>query len=82
METVSLASKGRMASSDSSIISRCRAGSMPIMKASEGSAPGPTPNMIRPRVRWSRSTRRSASMNGWWYGREETPVPRRMCLVR
>ena len=25
---------------------------------------------------------RSASMNGWWYGSEETPVPRRMCLVR
>ena len=30
-----------MASSDSSIMSRCLAGSMPIMKASEGRAPGP-----------------------------------------
>ena len=30
-----------MASSASSIMSRCRATSMPIMKASDGSAPGP-----------------------------------------
>jgi hypothetical protein len=50
---------------DSSIMSRCFAGSMPIMKASDGSAPGPTPIMRRPRVRWSNSTSRSASMNGW-----------------
>ena len=42
------------------------AGSMPIMNASEGRAPGPTPIMTRPRVRWSSSTMRSASMNGWW----------------
>ena len=33
-----------MASSASSIMSRCLAGSMPIMKASEGSAPGPDPD--------------------------------------
>ena len=71
-----------MASRDSSIMSRCLAGSIPIMKASEGRAPGPTPNITRPRVRWSSSTMRSASMKGWWYGNDETPVPRRMCLVR
>ena len=82
MVTVSPASRRRIASSDSSIMSRCRAGSMPIMKASEGSAPGPTPNITRPRVRWSSSTMRSASMNGWWYGSDETPVPRRMWRVR
>ncbi len=33
-----------MASSDSSIMSRCRAGSMPIMKASEGRAPRAHPD--------------------------------------
>jgi hypothetical protein len=71
-----------MASSASSIMSRCFATSIPIMKASDGSAPGPTPNMTRPRVRWSSRTIRSVSSNGWWYGREETPVPRRMCRVR
>ena len=68
METVSPASSRRIASSASSIMSRCLAGSMPIMKASEGSAPGPTPIITRPRVRWSSSTMRSASMKGWWYG--------------
>ena len=25
---------------------------------------------------------RSASMNGWWYGSDDTPVPRRMWRVR
>ena len=55
-----------MASSDSSIMSRWRATSMPIMKASDGSAPGPTPSITRPRVRWSSSTMRSASISGWW----------------
>ena len=54
----------RIVSSDSSIISRWRIGSMPSMNASDGSAPGPTPNMARPSVRWSSSTMRSASMNG------------------
>ena len=43
-----------------------RATSMPIMKASDGSAPGPTPNITRPRVRWSSRTMRSASISGWW----------------
>ena len=57
-------SSSRMASNASSIMSRCRATSMPIMKASDGSAPGPTPNMTRPRVRWSSSTIRSASISG------------------
>ena len=55
-----------MASRDSSIMSRWFMGSMPIMKASDGSAPGPTPNITRPRVRWSSNTMRSARMNGWW----------------
>jgi len=55
---------------------------MPIMNASDGRAPGPTPNIARPIVRWSRRTMRSATMSGWWYGSETTPVPRRMCRVR
>ena len=25
---------------------------------------------------------RSATIIGWWYGSDTTPVPRRMCLVR
>ncbi len=74
--------RARIASSDSSIISRWRVGSMPIMNASEGSAPGPTPNIVRPRVRWSSSTMRSASISGWWYGSELTPVPSLMWRVR
>src|SRR5262245_23369966 len=78
----SLRNRARMASSDSSIIRRCSTGSMPITNASLGSAPGPAPKMVRPRVRWSSSTQRSAASQGWWYGREVTPVPSRMCLVR
>ena len=31
-----------------------------------GSAPGPTPSMARPCVRWSIRTMRSATWNGWW----------------
>jgi hypothetical protein len=55
---------------------------MPIMYASDGNAPGPVPNITRPRVRWSRSTQRSATISGWWYGSDTTPVPSLMCLVR
>ena len=51
------------------------------MIASVASAPGPTPSIARPRVRWSSRTRRSAIMNGLWYGSETTPVPSLMCLV-
>ena len=71
-----------MASSDSCIIRRCSTGSMPIMYASDGSAPGPVPNIARPRVKWSSNTHRSATISGWWYGSDTTPVPSRMCLVR
>ena len=46
---------------------------MPIFSASWTSAPGPTPNIARPRVMWSSCTMRSASMNGLWYGSETTP---------
>ena len=63
-------------------MSRCFSTSMPIMNASEGSAPGPTPNITRPRVMWSSWLMRSASISGWWYGSDETPVPSRMCFVR
>jgi hypothetical protein len=58
--------RARMASNASSIISRWRLTSMPIMKASDGNAPGPTPNWKRPRVRWSSNTIRSARIRGWW----------------
>jgi len=27
---------------------------------------GPVPNMTLPRVRWSSSTQRSATISGWW----------------
>lgn len=63
--TVSPRSSGTMTSSASSIRSRCLATGMPIMNALEGSAPGPTPNITRPRVMWSSWLIRSASMNGW-----------------
>src|SRR5436853_187445 len=46
-----------MTSRLSSMRSRCLSVGMPIMNASLGSAPGPTPNIIRPLVRWSSSTR-------------------------
>ena len=71
-----------MASSDSSIMSRCRATSMPIMNASDGQRAGADAEHDPPAVRWSSRTIRSASMNGWWYGSEITPVPRRMRCVR
>ena len=43
---------------------RWRRGSMPSMKASDGSCPGPTPSMARPIVRWSSCMIRSARMYG------------------
>ena len=55
---------------------------MPSMCASEVSWPGPQPSMARPRVRWSSSTNRSASISGWWYGSEFTPLPSRRYFVR
>ena len=36
--------------------SRCSATGMPIMNASDGSAPGPQPIITRPRVRWTDRT--------------------------
>ena len=54
----------------------------PSMWASVGSEPGPTPSMKRPWERWSSITARSATWNGWWYGSEATPVPRRIREVR
>lgn len=45
-----VASSGTSTLMASSIMSRWRSTSMPIMNASEGSAPGPTPNITRPRV--------------------------------
>ena len=50
MVTVSPRSNGTRAASASSIMSRWRCTSMPIMNASDGSAPGPTPN-IHPAAR-------------------------------
>ena len=57
-------------------------GSKPSIAASVGSAPGPTPIMTRPRVRWSSCTIRSATHSGLWYGNDTTPVPNLMFLVR
>ena len=47
---------------------RCSSAGMPSMCASDVSWPGPHPSIARPRVRWSSSTMRSASISGWWYG--------------
>ena len=55
---------------------------MPSMNASDGSRPGPAPNITRPRVMWSSWMMRSATISGLWYGSEMTPVPRRMRRVR
>ena len=48
------------------IMRRCSGGWMPIMWASEVSAPGPTPSIARPSLIWSTSTMRSATIRGWW----------------
>ena len=64
--------------SASSWRSRWRIGSMPWVRASDGRAPGPEPNIARPLVMWSSWTIRWATLNGWWYGRLTTPVPRRI----
>ena len=36
----------------------------PSMNASDGKSPGPTPNIVRPRVMWSSWMMRSATMSG------------------
>ena len=71
-----------MTSKLSSIIRRWSLGSMPSIDASDVSWPGPTPNIIRPCVRWSSIMMRSARISGWWYGSELTPVPSLMFDVR
>src|SRR2546427_3101069 len=71
-----------IASSASSIRGRWVTGSIPIMYASDTSAPGPQPSMARPRVMWSSWTKRWATRKGWWYGRLVTPEPSMMCFVR
>ncbi len=58
-------SSAMIASSDSSMRWRCVLGSMPIMYASDTSAPGPHPSMARPRVMWSSWTKRLATSSGW-----------------
>ena len=52
---------------------RCSSAGIPSMCASDVSCPGPQPSIARPRVRWSSSTMRSASIKGLWYGSELTP---------
>ena len=59
--------------------SRVSVGFRPIIAESVGSEPGPSPSIVRPRVRWSRSTMRSATHSGLWYATDVTPVPSRMC---
>ena len=46
--------------------SRVSVGFRPIIAESVGSEPGPSPSIVRPRVRWSRSTMRSATQSGLW----------------
>ena len=40
--------------------------SMQNMFASDAKAPGPTPSITRPLVRWSSNTIRLATIKGWW----------------
>ncbi len=80
--TRSPASRRITTSSASSIITRVFSGWMPSCAQSDGSAPGPTPNIDRPRVMWSSCTNVSATMNGLWKGRDLTPAPSRMRRVR
>ena len=54
--------------SASSWRSRSSTWSMPNVRASDGSAPGPVPRITRPPVMWSSCTMRCATLNGWWYG--------------
>ena len=67
--------------SASSWRSRWVIGSMFNMRASLGSAPGPLPNIARPPLMWSSCTIRWATLNGWWYGSDTTPVPSMMRWV-
>ena len=41
-------------------------GLLSLGATSDGRAPGPTPNIVRPRVMWSSWLIRSASIRGWW----------------
>ena len=82
MVTVSPRSRRMIASRHCSMRGRCSSAGIPSMCASDVSWPGPQPSITRPRVRWSSSTMRSASISGLWYGSELTPVPSLMCLVR
>ena len=59
---------------------RCSVLGMPSIIASDGSRPGPKPNIARPWAWWSSWTTRSATVSGLWYGREMTPVPSRIGL--
>ncbi len=54
---------------------------MPWVRASDGRAPGPEPNIARPLVIRSSWAIRWATLNGWWYGRLTTPVPSMMVCV-
>ena len=62
--TVSPRKSAMITSSASSMRGRCVSAGMPSMCASDVSCPGPQPSIARPRVRWSSSTKRSASING------------------
>ncbi len=77
-----LRSRCMIASSDSPMRRRCVTGSIPSMYASEVSTPGPHPSITRPSVMWSNCSTRSATINGWWYGSEVTPVPSLIRRVR
>ncbi len=80
--TISPRNRAMMTSKLSSIIRRCSPASIPSIEASDVSCPGPTPNIMRPSVRWSSRTMRSARISGWWYGSELTPVPSLIRFVR
>ena len=72
----------RMTPMASSCRSRNSIGSIASVWASDASAPGPEPKMARPPVMWSSWTMRWATLNGWWYGSDTTPVASLMRWVR
>ncbi len=56
--------------------------SMPSMPGVGGQQARTHPNITRPRVWWSSWRMRFATVSGWWYGSDTTPVPSRMRCER
>ena len=78
--TTSPRRRGKITSSDSTIISRCRAIDAEHERVGRQQARARRRTSRGRSVRWSSCMMRSATINGWWYGSDTTPVPSRMRL--